>query len=375
LELIDVLATRRTPGTPRLIVSLLPSFAESNDRRLLNALLMFGGDGWEVLREKLFGEKDHQPAPDAARQPRVERLYVEFVRQQVLNLLMLRLEHGGFTGYYREMFTPVYRYGALVIDLFGEIARNDKNVLNQFTPEQVGKIREMAPRAIGDSHHPRARAVLTELVAYFETSGNTGDNEPRDSAVFALYVVGDTARAQVIIDQKKNVAEHSRGSTAVRAWYELAHTYLKAQEYTKALSAFQKSTDEASRYGDPNGGTIGNNWYNTACIHSRLALDETDDAARSAHMSEALKALRNAVQNGFADWSWIFRDHDLAGLWQYDGFRKWVQELRADPAQKALMPDFEPGHAPEDDPSHDEHSDLGNGGNGDGDGDGDGGDR
>ena len=349
LEMLDILATRKAPGTPKLIVQLLPTFDEAHDRRLLHALRCFGPEGWEALRLQLFGSQNTVPAPDAPRQPRVERLYVDFVRGEVLALFQKRLSNGGVTGYYREQFQPIFRYGSLTIDLLDEVARGEGQTLSDFTPADAKEARKKAVRAIGDSGHPRARAVLQSLYDRF-ASGSSEDSECREAAMHALYVVGEKSYAQPQIDAQRARAERSRGSTGARAWYDLAHIYLNVNEYPQALDAFERLIAAADANGDES--LASNGWYNMACIHSRLSHDETTEAARNERLGKALQALRTSAQAGFANWEWIFRDGDLANLWAYEGFKKWIAELRADPLNQAMVPNFEPGHPPEDDPDY-----------------------
>ena len=91
----------------------------------------------------------------------------------------------------------------------------------------------------------------------------------------------------------------------VDALFPLGHAYTRRRSHDKALSVDQRLTQ--LRPDDPL------SWYNLACSYSLL--DRIEDA---------IEALRRAITLGYADFSYLQQDPDLASLRRSPNFREFV---------------------------------------------------
>lgn len=351
LELMDVLAARKAPGTAEAIVDLIVIHEPASDTRLIRALGAFGVEGWECLSHRLFGKPDEMPP--ANRQPRLEQFYGLFIRQHILGIFLTQLERGGRLGYFAEMYTPVFRYGPIAVDTLAQFVSNENNILNSVKPDDVAPLQIAAARTLGESpfRDRTIRALRGVLQRRLPEQPmprpvvSSDTNRLERACKYSLYILGDRELAQQILDNDRRQAEAQRNSPqAFNSWSDLGHTYIHVKEYGLAVEAYRQALRIAEQFA-----RVGADWqervamanFNLACAFSRLGDAES-----------ALGAIRRAVDLGYANWEWMFRDGDLRTLWGFDGFKKWIRELRADERFAAMIPDWEPGNPP--DPADDE---------------------
>lgn len=296
----------------------------------------YGDAGWRALAVATFGAPDPaQQFVERPRQPNLESIYSIAVRQRVVDFMLEQLDAGGRTGgYYDSQYAPLFVFGVVAYEALADLVRGVPEMIGPFTRYDVERVKTIAARAIGDSGDVDALPILQALVREFgitqqslDANGGSTEGVPQ-SIVYSLYNLGDTKLCDDYV-QSINGGRSAANISDIAQLNQLASIFLYTKRYELAVAHLSRVVDLGdSMY-------TGVAHYNLGCAYSKLGDTES-----------AMQAVKKALNNGFTDFEWMFRDHDLENLWGTDDFKSWIDELRQHPVYMALIPGWEPGNPP-----------------------------
>lgn len=130
-----------------------------------------------------------------------------------------------------------------------------------------------------------------------------------DSLVFILARLGDTSRAEKIIEALRQEIETNPGS-GPQLWVRIGNGYARMSNYAKAEDGYRKAIALATELGQAPPGVA---YYNLACQLAKLDKNE-----------EAMQALHERMKLPQPDVDWMATDGDLASLREHPEFLKYL---------------------------------------------------
>jgi tetratricopeptide (TPR) repeat protein len=161
---------------------------------------------------------------------------------------------------------------------------------------------------------------LTEAIPLLAKVADTSqDRALVDSIIFILARLGDTARADKIIEGLRRMIETNPGN-APTLWVQIANGYARMNAYAKAEAGYRKAIAQAKELGQPAPGVA---WYNLACQIAKLGKKD-----------EAMAAIHERMKLPQPDVDWMATDGDLGLLRDHPEFLKY---LYADGTEQQLV--------------------------------------
>ncbi len=141
--------------------------------------------------------------------------------------------------------------------------------------------------------------VTVAIPTLSKIAENSPDRNLVDSITFILARLGDTTRADRIIESYRKMIETNPGN-APTLWVQIGNGYARMNQYAKAEQGYRKAIALASELGQAAPSVA---WYNLGC---QLAKQEKRD--------EALAAIHECMKIGGQDIDWMATDGDLSTL-------------------------------------------------------------
>lgn len=270
------------------------------------ALVRFGHKAIEALER----QKEAHPENAAI----FDRVIRDFVAGRVEAALQKYVISSGGAGFFPGMFDEIVKIGKPAVPILLSILQDPTYEFVDPLPEPGYHIamRRLAADALGDmgdkSVIPELQKVAEGDIEMEEAFMPGAHHYLAEAAWFALYKLGDTSYVDKQRRELEELIETGQENTpAVRNALAILlcriYEYEAAEEQLKQVVAMDPSEFIAH--------------YNLACIFATQGKKE-----------EALKALAEAVKNGYTDHEWTLLDGDLRSLHGDARFDNLVQEMK-----------------------------------------------
>jgi tetratricopeptide (TPR) repeat protein len=210
---------------------------------------------------------------------------------------VFRRHAGSGAGWYDGQFDALRVYGPALHPTL--IALAQKLCLG----EGSGDLALQACQALGELGVTDAIPMLAKVA---DTSQNRG---LVDSVIFILARLGDTARADKIIEGYRRMIETNPGNGPT-LWVQIGNGYARMNKYAKAEQSYRKAIAQASELGQPAPGVA---WYNLGCQLAKLGKKD-----------EAMAAIHERMKLPQPDTDWMATDGDLGILRDHPEFLNYL---------------------------------------------------
>lgn len=226
---------------------------------------------------------------------------VELERRKPLSedalLAVLRRHAASGGGWYDGQFKDLTAYGPA---LHGTLMKLSEKLCRA---EGQRDLALQACQALAELGVTDAIPMLSKIA---ETSQ---DRALVDSITFILARMGDTTRADRIIESYRKMIETNPGN-APTLWVQIGNGYARMNNYAKATAAYRKAIDLAKELGQTAPGVA---WYNLGCQLAKLG-----------QVDEAMAAIHERMKLPQPDVDWMATDGDLSILRDNADFLRYI---------------------------------------------------